>query len=118
MRNQKKSALVAKGSKTSNFGNQLLAGGVKTGAVFGEQMLKSETNSTVSNGTTLVTSQSRNSIGRDLAGSALNGFGSSLSQELENRDSRNRIGNSSRIYTLSENSTVYISNLKPITISP
>ena len=118
LRNQKKSALVAKGSKTSNFGNQLLAGGVETGAVFGEQMLKSETNSTVSNGTTLVTSQSRNSIGRDLAGSALNGFGSSLSQELENRDSRNRIGNSSRIYTLSENSTVYISNLKPITISP
>ena len=118
LRNQKKSALVAKGSKTSNFGNQLLAGGVETGAVFGEQMLKSETNSTVSNGTTLVTSQSRNSIGRDLAGSALTGFGSSLSQELENRDSRNRIGNSSRIYTLSENSTVYISNLKPIKISP
>nr|MDJ0589360.1 hypothetical protein [Pleurocapsa sp. MO_226.B13] len=85
LRNKNKDALVAKASKRSNFGNRLLVGGVDTLSSFGQQILIPETNSTVSNGSAIVTSQSRNSVGRDLAGSALDGFGSSLSNELEQR---------------------------------
>lgn len=118
LRNQKKSALVAKASKRSNFGNRLLVGGVDTLSSFGQQILIPETNSTVSNGTAIVTSQSRNSVGRDLAGSALDGFGSSLSNELEQRNNRNQIGDGGTIFTLSENTTVYLTNIKPLKINP
>lgn len=118
LRNQKKSALVAKASKRSNFGNRLLVGGVDTLSSFGQQILIPETNSTVSNGTAIVTSQSRNSIGRDLAGSALDGFGSSLSNELEQRNSRNQIGDGGTIFTLAQNTTVYLTNIKPLKINP
>ena len=118
LRNQKKSALVAKASKRSNFGNRLLVGGVDTLSSFGQQILIPETNSTVSNGTAIVASQSRNSIGRDLTGSALDGFGSSLNSELEQRNSRNQIGDGGTIFTLSENTTVYLTNIKPLKINP
>ena len=118
LRNQKKSALVAKASKRSNFGNRLLVGGVDTLSSFGQQILIPETNSTVSNGSAIVTSQSRNTIGRDLAGSALDGFGSSLSNELEQRNSRNQIGDGGTIFTLSQNTTVYLTNIKPLKINP
>ncbi|NJL51124.1 MAG: hypothetical protein HC930_00990 [Hydrococcus sp. SU_1_0] len=118
LRNQKKSALVAKASKRSNFGNRLLVGGVDTLSSFGQQILIPETNSTVSNGSAVVTSQSRNSIGRDLAGSALDGFGSSLSNELEQRNSRNQIGDGGTIFTLNQNTTVYLTNIKPLKINP
>ncbi len=134
LRNQKKSALVAKASKRSNFGNRLLVGGVDTLSGFGQQILIPETNSTVSNGTAIVTShrllrrkttepavtvgQSRNSIGRDLAGSALDGFGSSLSNELEQRNSRNQIGDGGTIFTISQNTTVYLTNIQPLKINP
>ena len=118
LRNKKKAALVAKASKRSNFGNRLVVGGVDTLSSFGQQILIPETNSTVSNGTAIVTSQSRNSIGRDLAGSALDGFGSSLSSELEQRNSRNQIGDGGTIFTLSQNTTVYLTNIKPLKINP
>ena len=118
LRNKKKAALVAKASKRSNFGNRLLVGGVDTLSSFGQQILIPETNSTVSNGTAIVTSQSRNSIGRDLAGSALDGFGSSLSSELEQRNSRNQIGDGGTIFTLAQNTTVYLTNIKPLKINP
>ena len=118
LRNNKKSALVAKASKRSNFGNRLLVGGVDTLSSFGQQILIPETNSTVSNGSAIVTSQSRNSVGRDLAGSALDGFGSSLSDELEQRNNRNRIGDGGTIFTLSQNTTVYLTNIKPLKINP
>ncbi|WP_036489007.1 hypothetical protein [Myxosarcina sp. GI1] len=117
LRNQKKSALVAKASKRSDFGNRLLVGGVNTLSSFGQQILIPETNSTVSNGTAIVTSQSRNSIGRDLAGSALDGFGSSLSSELEQRSNRNQIGDGGTIFTLAQNTTVYLTNIKPLKIN-
>lgn len=118
LRNKKKAALVAKASKRSNFGNRLLVGGVDTLSSFGQQILIPETNSTVSNGTAIVTSQSRNSIGRDLAGSALDGFGSSLSSELEQRSNRNQIGDGGTIFTLAQNTTVYLTNIKPLKINP
>jgi hypothetical protein len=118
LRNQKKSALVAKASKRSNFGNQLLVGGVDTLSSFGQQILIPETNSTLSNGSAIVTSQSRNSIGRDLAGSALDGFGSSLSNELEQSNSRNQIGDGGTIFTLAQNTTVYLTNIQPLKINP
>ena len=118
LRNSKKSALVAKASKRSNFGNRLLVGGVDTLSSFGQQILIPETNSTVSNGSAIVTSQSRNSVGRDLAGSALDGFGSSLSNELEQRNTRNQIGDGGTIFTLSQNTTVYLTNIKPLKINP
>ena len=118
LRNNKKSALVAKASKRSNFGNRLLVGGVDTLSSFGQQILIPETNSTVSNGSAIVTSQSRNTIGRDLAGSALDGFGSSLSNELEQRNTRNQIGDGGTIFTLSQNTTVYLTNIKPLKINP
>ena len=118
LRNKKKAALVAKASKRSNFGNRLLVGGVDTLSSFGQQILIPETNSTVSNGTAIVTSQSRNSIGRDLAGSALDGFGSSLSSELEQRNNRNQIGDGGTIFTLAQNTTVYLTNIKPLKINP
>lgn len=118
LRNQKKSALVAKASLRSNFGNRLLVGGVDTLSGFGQQILIPETNSTVSNGSAIVTSQSRNSIGRDLAGSALDGFGSSLSNELEQRNTRNQIGDGGTIFTLAQNTTVYLTNIKPLKINP
>ena len=118
LRNKKKAALVAKASKRSNFGNRLLVGGVDTLSSFGQQILIPETNSTVSNGTAIVTSQSRNSIGRDLAGSALDGFGSSLSSELEQRNRRNQIGDGGTIFTLAQNTTVYLTNIKPLKINP
>ena len=108
LRNKKKAALIAKASKRSNFSNRLLVGGVDTLSSFGQQILIPETNSTVSNGSAIVTSQSRNSIERDLAGSALDGFGSSLSNELEQRSDRNQIGDGDTIFTLSENTTVYL----------
>ncbi len=117
LRNQKKSALVAKASKRSNFGNQLLVGGVDTLSSFGQQILIPETNSTVSNGSAIVTSQSRNSLGRDLAGSALDGFGSSLSNELNQRSSRNQIGDGGTIFTLSAGTTVYLTNIQPIQVN-
>jgi hypothetical protein len=117
LRNQKKSALVAKASKRSNFGNQLLVGGVDTLSSFGQQILLPETNSTVSNGSAIVTSQSRNSLGRDLAGSALDGFGSSLSTELNQRSSRNQIGDGGTIFTLSASTTVYLTNIQPIQVN-
>ena len=117
LRNQKKSALVAKASKRSNFGNQLLVGGVDTLSSFGQQILIPETNSTVSNGSAIVISQSRNSIGRDLAGSALDGFGSSLSDELNQRSSRNQIGDGGTIFTLSAGTTVYLTNIQPIQVN-
>jgi len=117
LRNQKKSALVAKASKRSNFGNQLLVGGVDTLSSFGQQILIPETNSTVSNGSAIVTSQSRNSLGRDLAGSALDGFGSSLSTELNQRSSRNQIGDGGTIFTLSAGTTVYLTNIQPIQVN-
>ncbi|NJO97912.1 MAG: hypothetical protein HC764_19510 [Pleurocapsa sp. CRU_1_2] len=117
LRNQKKSALVAKASKRSNFGNQLLVGGVDTLSSFGQQILIPETNSTISNGSTIVTSQSRNSVGRDLAGSALDGFGSSLSNELNQRSSRNQIGDGGTIFTLSAGTTVYLTNIQPIQVN-
>ena len=118
LRNKKKAALVAKASKRSNFGNRLVVGGVDTLSSFGQQILIPETNSTVSNGTAIVTSQSRNSIGRDLAGSALDGFGSSLSSELEQRNNRNQIGDGGTIFTLAQNTTVYLTNIKPLKINP
>ena len=118
LRNKKKAALVAKASKRSNFGNRLLVGGVDTLSGFGQQILIPETNSTVSNGTAIVTSQSRNSVGRDLAGSALDGFGSSLSNELEQRNNRNQIGDGGTIFTLAQNTTVYLTNIKPLKINP
>ena len=118
LRNNKRSALVAKASKRSNFGNRLLVGGVDTLSSFGQQILIPETNSTVSNGTAIVTSQSRNSVGRDLAGSALDGFGSSLSNELEQRSDRNQIGDGGTIFTLAQNTTVYLTNIKPLKINP
>ena len=118
LRNNKKSALVAKASKRSNFGNRLLVGGVDTLSSFGQQILIPETNSTVSNGSAIVTSQSRNSVGRDLAGSALDGFGSSLSNELEQRSDRNQIGDGGTIFTLAQNTTVYLTNIKPLKINP
>lgn len=77
LRNKKKSALVAKGSKRSDFGDQLLIGGVNSFGNFGQQLLQSETSSTTFNGSTTITSQSRNSVGRDLAGSTLDGFSES-----------------------------------------
>jgi hypothetical protein len=117
LRNQKKSALIAKASKRSNFGNQLLVGGVDTLSNFGQQILIPETNSTVSNGSAIVTSQSRNSLGRDLAGSALDGFGSSLSTELNQRSSRNQIGDGGTIFTLSAGTTVYLTNIQPIQVN-
>jgi hypothetical protein len=117
LRNQKKSALVAKASKRSNFGNQLLVGGVDTLSSFGQQILIPETNSTVSNGSAIVTSQSRNSLGRDLAGSALDSFGSSLSTELNQRSSRNQIGDGGTIFTLSAGTTVYLTNIQPIQVN-
>ena len=118
LRNNKKSALVAKASKRSNFGNRLLVGGVDTLSSFGQQILIPETNSTVSNGSAIVTSQSRNSVGRDLAGSAFDGFGSSLSNELEQRNTRNQIGDGGTIFTLPQNITVYLTNIKPLKINP
>ncbi|MEL6912134.1 MAG: hypothetical protein AAFO85_18315 [Cyanobacteria bacterium J06598_4] len=118
LRNNKRSALVAKASKRSNFGNRLLVGGVDTLSSFGQQILIPETNSTVSNGSAIVTSQSRNSIGRDLAGSALDGFGSSLSSELERRSDRNQIGDGGTIFTLAQNTTVYLTNIQPLKINP
>ena len=118
LRNNKRSALVAKASLRSNFGNRLLVGGVDTLSSFGQQILIPETNSTVSNGTAIVTSQSRNSVGRDLAGSALDGFGSSLSNELEQRNNRNQIGDGGTIFTLAQNTTVYLTNIKPLKINP
>ncbi len=118
LRNNKRSALVAKASKRSNFGNRLLVGGVDTLSSFGQQILIPETNSTVSNGSAIVTSQSRNSVGRDLAGSALDGFGSSLSNELEQRSDRNQIGDGGTIFTLAQNTTVYLTNIKPLKINP
>lgn len=118
LRNNKRSALVAKASKRSNFGNRLLVGGVDTLSSFGQQILIPETNSTVSNGSAIVTSQSRNSIGRDLAGSALDGFGSSLSNELEQRSDRNQIGDGGTIFTLAQNTTVYLTNIQPLKINP
>ena len=118
LRNKKKAALVAKASKRSNFGNRLLVGGVDTLNGFGQQILIPETNSTVSNGSAIVTSQSRNSVGRDLAGSALDGFGSSLSNELEQRNNRNQIGDGGTIFTLAQNTTVYLTNIKPLKINP
>ena len=118
LRNKKKAALVAKASKRSNFGNRLLVGGVDTLSGFGQQILIPETNSTVSNGSAIVTSQSRNSVGRDLAGSALDGFGSSLSNELEQRNNRNQIGDGGTIFTLAQNTTVYLTNIKPLKINP
>ncbi|MEO1802622.1 MAG: hypothetical protein AAFR62_19755 [Cyanobacteria bacterium J06629_2] len=118
LRNNKRSALVAKASKRSNFGNRLLVGGVDTLSSFGQQILIPETNSTVSNGSAIVTSQSRNSIGRDLAGSALDGFGSSLSNELERRSDRNQIGDGGTIFTLAQNTTVYLTNIQPLKINP
>jgi hypothetical protein len=117
LRNQKKSALVAKASKRSNFGNQLLVGGLDTLSSFGQQILIPETNSTVSNGSAIVTSQSRNNLGRDLAGSALDGFGSSLSNELNQRSSRNQIGDGGTIFTLSAGTTVYLTNIQPIQVN-
>ena len=118
LRNKKKAALVAKASKRSNFSNRLVVGGVDTLSSFGQQILIPETNSTVSNGTAIVTSQSRNSVGRDLAGSALDGFGSSLSNELEQRNNRNQIGDGGTIFTLAQNTTVYLTNIKPLKINP
>ena len=118
LRNKKKAALVAKASKRSNFSNRLLVGGVDTLSGFGQQILIPETNSTVSNGSAIVTSQSRNSVGRDLAGSALDGFGSSLSNELEQRSDRNQIGDGGTIFTLAQNTTVYLTNIKPLKITP
>ena len=118
LRNNKRSALVAKASKRSNFGNRFLVGGVDTLSSFGQQILIPETNSTVSNGSAIVTSQSRNSIGRDLGGSALDGFGSSLSNELEQRNTRNQIGDGGTIFTLSQNTTIYLTNIKPLKINP
>ena len=118
LRNKKKSALVAKGSKRSDFGDQLLIGGVNSFGNFGQQLLQSETSSTTFNGSTTITSQSRNSVGRDLAGSTLDGFSESLGTELQQRNRRNQIGDGGSIYTLSEGTTVYITNVNPIKIAP
>lgn len=118
LRNKKKSALVAKGSKRSDFGDQLLIGGVNSFGNFGQQLLQSETSSTTFNGSTTITSQSRNSFGRDLAGSTLDGFSESLGTELQQRNRRNQIGDGGSIYTLSEGTTVYITNVNPIKIAP
>jgi hypothetical protein len=118
LRNKKKSALVAKGSKRSDFGEQLLIGGVSSLGSFGQQLLESEVNTTTSNGSTTITSQNRNSVGRDLAGSALEGFSGALEAELQQRTSRNQIGDGGTIYSLSEGTTVYITNIKPIKIAP
>ena len=117
LRNKKRVALLAKANKRSNFGNSLLAGGVSTLSSFGQQMLIPESNSTLFNGNAVVTNQSRNSIGRDLAGSALDGFGSSLSSELEQRSYRNQIGDGGTIYTLPQNTAVYLTNIKPLKIN-
>ena len=118
LRNQHKSALVAKASKRSDFGERLLVGGVDTLSNFGNQLLTPTSTSTVFNGSGIVTNQSRNSVGRDLAGSALDGFGSALSSELQQRHVRNQIGNGGTIYTLSQGETVYLTNIQPITINP
>ena len=118
LRNSKKSALVAKASKRSDFGDRLLAGGIDTLGNFGTQLLIPETTSVISNGSAVVTNQSRNRIGRDLVGSALDGFGSTLSSELQQRNTRNQIGDGGTIYTLSPGETVYLTNLRPITINP
>lgn len=118
LRNDKKSALVAKASKRSNFGDRLLVGGIDSLGNFGRQLLIPETSSTISNGSTIVSSQSRNSIGRDLAGSTLDGFGSSLSNELEQRSIRNQIGDGGTIFTLAQGTTVYLTNIHPIIINP
>lgn len=118
LRNSKKSALVAKASKRSDFGDQLLAGGIDTLGNFGTQLLIPETTSVISNGSAVVTNQSRNRIGRDLVGSALDGFGSTLSSELQQRNTRNQIGDGGTIYTLSPGETVYLTNIRPITINP
>ncbi len=118
LRNKKKSALVAKASLRSDFGDELLVGGVNTLSSFGQQLLIPETSSTFSNGNTIVESQSRNSVGRDLAGSALDGFGSSLSNELSRRNTRNLIGDGGTIFTLSQGETVYLTNIQPIQINP
>jgi hypothetical protein len=118
LRNKKKSALLAKGSKRSDFGEQLLIGGVSSLGSFGQQLLKSEVNTTTFNGSTTITSQNRNSVGRDLAGSALEGFSGALEAELQQRTSRNQIGDGGTIYSLSEGTTVYITNIKPIKIAP
>ena len=118
LRNDKKSALVAKASKRSNFGDRLLVGGIDSLGNFGRQLLIPETSSTISNGSTIVSSHSRNSIGRDLAGSTLDGFGSSLSNELEQRSIRNQIGDGGTIFTLVRGRTVYLTNIHPIIINP
>ncbi|MGL6342678.1 MAG: hypothetical protein ACRC80_26505, partial [Waterburya sp.] len=118
LRNKQKSALVAKGSKRSDFGDQLLIGGVSSLGSFGQQLLKSEVNTTTFNGSTTISSQNRNSVGRDLAGSALEGFSEALETELQQRTSRNQIGDGGTIYSLSEGTSVYISNIKPIKITP
>jgi hypothetical protein len=118
LRNSKKSALVAKASKRSDFGDQLLAGGIDTLSNFGTQLLIPETTSVISNGSAVVTNQSRNNIGRDLVGSALDGFGSTLNSELQQRNTRNQIGDGGTIYTLSPGETVYLTNIRPIIINP
>ena len=118
LRNKHKSALVAKASKRSDFGDRLLVGGIDTLSNFGNQLLTPESTSTIFNGSGIVTNQSRNSVGRDLAGSALDGFGSALSSELQQRHVRNQIGDGGTIYTLSQGETVYLTNIQPITINP
>ena len=118
LRDKKKSALIAKASNKSNFGNRLLVGGVDTLSGFGQQLLIPETSTVVSNGSTIISGQSRNSIGRDLGGSALDGFGSSLSTELEQRNTRNQIGDGGTIFTLSQGMTVYLTNIQPLKINP
>lgn len=116
LRDKKKLALVAKNSSSSDFGNNLLVGGVDTLSTFGKQILIPESISTISNSSTTITNQTRNSMGRDIAGSALDGFGGSLSNELGQRQSRNRIGSGGSIYTLNEGTTIYLTNLRPIPV--
>lgn len=117
LRNKKKSSLVAKASKRSNFSNQLLIGGVDSLSNFGEQLLESETNVTVQGSSTVVSSQNPNTITRDAIGSALDGFGSSLGSELSRRSTRNQIGDGGTIFTLSQNTTVHLINIQPIEIN-
>lgn len=118
LRDKKKSALIAKASNKSNFGNRLLVGGDDTLSGFGQQLIIPETSTVVSNGSTIISGQSRNSIGRDLGGSALDGFGSSLSTEIEQRNTRNQIGDGGTIFTLSQGMTVYLTNIQPLKINP
>ncbi|MEL6439158.1 MAG: hypothetical protein AAFQ80_07910 [Cyanobacteria bacterium J06621_8] len=111
LRDKKKSALVAKSRKTNNFSNLLAAGGVSTVGTLGEQLLTSDT-SVVSNGFSVVSSQTRNNVGRDVVGSALSGFGSALADEFN----QNREVGTGQIYVLPQGETVYLSNIRRLYI--